>query len=1054
MNNSRTKYVFPLLPTRIFLLCTLFIALAGGLLFEKIKENEKNDTNQTLISVGHLKTSQIQSYLAERKSDAAVVSSYLSNLSEQYWLTQKGGSAPTDLKHLIESVVGAYKYRGLLLLDANADTRLNSSRSGTLTETGKAIALHAMREHAPATFQIYFGDPTTPDVPVLDTFVPVMNPDGTSAVGIVVLRAELNYLYQLLQDWPIKSGSAESLLVTRDGDNVLFLNELVFQKGAAAKLRIPLSADSSSPAWPAISALNGRYGLIEANDYRNERVLAYAIAVRDTPWSMVVKMDLKEAVSHSQRLLQVTKAIALAFVAFAGIAVWFWWRKDQTERLANQQLQESETRYRSLHESMMDAYLKVDMSGRLLEFNHAFQKMLGYPPEELSHMAYGNLMSANWRGGEAHYITEQVILYGQSPVHEMEFIRKNGTVFPVEIKSFLLRNEANQPEAIWSIVRDITERKQAEDTLHFHSEILRNLLEGIALIRATDGTIVYANLQFERMFRYGPGELLGAHVSTINAAGEKSQGEVASTIIAELERTGRWSGEVRNIRKDGTDLWCHANVSTFDHPQFGQVWVAVHEDITGRKRAEEEFQRFFNLSPDLACIASTNGYFLKINTAWQALLGYTEQELISSPFMNFVHPEDAEATTREVGRLRNGSTTFDFTNRYRCKDGSYRWLEWKATSAVDNTVIYATARDVTERLQTEEQLRKSAHEVADLYNHAPCGYHSLDKDGNIRLMNDTELSWLGYTRDELLGKFKWQDLLAPASRMTFKKAYMQFIHQGYIRDHEAEIVRKDGTTFIGLINASAIYDRNGNYVMSRSTVIDITERKKAKSQLQELSAHLQTVREEEKYNIAREIHDDLGGTLTALKIEAFRLEGDLSTNKAAAPLLKRVRSMSKLLDGAVNVTRRVITELRPTILDDLGLLAAIEWQAAQFQKHTGVKCRVNCVEDMARLSKRHSIALFRIFQETLTNVARHSGATRVEVEFHSNNEEVMLTISDNGHGIPKEHVVASTSFGLRGMRERIEQLGGKITFESPPKGGFVVAASLPLNADSQIEERI
>ncbi len=233
-------------------------------------------------------------------------------------------------------------------------------------------------------------------------------------------------------------------------------------------------------------------------------------------------------------------------------------------------------------------------------------------------------------------------------------------------------------------------------------------------------------------------------------------------------------------------------------------------------------------------------------------------------------------------------------------------------------------------------------------------------------------------------------------------------------------------------------------VVGMALATHFAEHRLAERQLHDLSAHLQYVREEEKASIAREIHDDLGGTLTAIKMETYWLARGLSTGGEAAPLLERIESMSQLLDNAVGVTRRVITELRPTILDDLGLLAAIEWQAAQFRKRTGIECRVNCIEDRGNLDRQRSIALFRIFQEALTNVARHSGASRVEVEFHHSDEEVMLWIGDNGCGMPGGHVFAPDSYGLRGMFERVGQLGGKIRFDNRPGGGLYVAVVLPL----------
>lgn len=480
MNNSQTFHSAYLRPTGIFFLCALLISLAGYALFESIKANEKNDTSQTLVSVGQLKVKQIQSYLAQRKGEAAVISSFLTAPSAQHWLAHQGGNAPDVLNHLAESVVKAYQYKGLLLLDAKANIRLNSGHSGILTEAGKAIALRAMRERFPASFQIYFGDPSIPDVPVLDTFVPVMSPDGTMAVGIVVLRSELNYLFQLLQALPIESETAESLLVTKDGRNVLFLNELRHQKDTALKLRIPLNTDPDSPAWPAISAVTGHFGLFEAHDYRNKRVLAYAIAVPDTPWSMVVKMDVGEAVAHSQRLLQIAVFIVAIFIAFAGTIVWQWWRKDQAEQLANKQLQESEIRYRRLHESMMDAFVMVDMSGRLLEFNHSYQEMLGYSAEELLRLTCADLTPEKWHRFEKRIIAEQVIPNGQSQVYEKEYIRKDGTVFPVELKFSLLINKNNQPEAMWAIVRDITERKRTEEALQQGADRIEMLLNSVA----------------------------------------------------------------------------------------------------------------------------------------------------------------------------------------------------------------------------------------------------------------------------------------------------------------------------------------------------------------------------------------------------------------------------------------------------------------------------------------------------------------------------------------------------------------------------------------------
>lgn len=235
-------------------------------------------------------------------------------------------------------------------------------------------------------------------------------------------------------------------------------------------------------------------------------------------------------------------------------------------------------------------------------------------------------------------------------------------------------------------------------------------------------------------------------------------------------------------------------------------------------------------------------------------------------------------------------------------------------------------------------------------------------------------------------------------------------------------------------------------VVGMTLATHFAERKRAENQMHDLSAHLQTVREQEKASIAREIHDDLGSTLTAMKMKAFQLRTSLSESKGAMPYLDHAESISQLINDASGITRRIITGLRPTILDDLGLLAALEWQAGQFQKLSGIECRVNCIGDKGNLDQPRSIALFRILQEALTNVTRHSGASRVEIEFHHSDEEVVMSVIDNGRGMAENRSDASTPYGILGMCERADHLGGNINFNTPPGGGFSVTVILPLPA--------
>jgi signal transduction histidine kinase len=212
-------------------------------------------------------------------------------------------------------------------------------------------------------------------------------------------------------------------------------------------------------------------------------------------------------------------------------------------------------------------------------------------------------------------------------------------------------------------------------------------------------------------------------------------------------------------------------------------------------------------------------------------------------------------------------------------------------------------------------------------------------------------------------------------------------------------------------------------------------------QLRALAARLQSAREEERTRIAREIHDELGQALTAIKIDLAALIRDLPGD--SGPQRQRSQSILKLLDEAIQSVRRIATELRPGILDDLGLVAAVEWAAEEFQARTGTTCELSLPGVDIALDPERATALFRILQETLTNVARHTNATRVDIRLAQENGDLILEVNDNGQGIGEEHPSESRSLGILGMRERALLLGGELTISGEPGKGTTVRVRIP-----------
>jgi signal transduction histidine kinase len=252
-----------------------------------------------------------------------------------------------------------------------------------------------------------------------------------------------------------------------------------------------------------------------------------------------------------------------------------------------------------------------------------------------------------------------------------------------------------------------------------------------------------------------------------------------------------------------------------------------------------------------------------------------------------------------------------------------------------------------------------------------------------------------------------------------------------------EVLKSKISVFVELYNKNAVLLR------------EIAERESAEQRLRAseenlraLAARLQSVREEERSRIAREIHDQLGQALTGLKMDLTWLGKKLPGGSRT--LMAKVKSMFRLIDDTIRSVRKIASLLRPEVLDQLGLAAAIGWQAKDFQMRTGIRCRVNLPGETISMEAERSTAVFRVFQELLTNVARHAKATRVEISLRAESSDLVLEVQDNGKGMSEAELQSPRSLGLLGMRERAMLFGGKIEFSSGDTRGTRVAVRMPL----------
>lgn len=734
-------------------------------------------------------------------------------------------------------------------------------------------------------------------------------------------------------------------------------------------------------------------------------------------------------------------------------------KRDLHRLRIQQELEDSREEISAVFLNAPDAIVVIDREGSIIKWNPESERLFGWKQEEVLNKYLADIVvppelrDAHRKGLQRYISMAESKIIGQTV--DIWAICKDGRHIDValRISPFTLNNKVY----FIGFIRDITEKKKTDKKLQqFNEELTSQVAEKTKEItdileRVTDGFIAldkefrytYANKKIGDLTHHDPAQLIGRNVWDV---------------FPDAVNTPTYAAFMKAMKDQ-------VYVSNTDHFEPLEIWQENHiypsvnglsvfiRDISEQKRAENEITRMRSLSetlidslPGVFYFYDETGKFIRWNKQFEKVTGYSSEEIAVMHPAQFFEGADKEHIINRIKQVFETGTG-DAESCFTTKDGRHIPYFFKAVRMEydGKTCLLGTGFDMTEKRKAEEDIKMSEQKYRLLFHSNPMPMWMLSlPDYKIIETNEATLRQYGYTREEFLALDIFK--LRPAEDEDKLKRYtnrnFRGIHYAGVWRHqkkEGAIIYVDITTYDTHYEGRAV-----RLVLG----IDVTEQHLAEERLKqsyesirELTDHLHNVREEERLHIAREIHDELGQLLTVLKMDVAWLNKKLSPDPGQ--IKDKITDLLLLIDTTVKTVRRIASELRPSLLDDLGLLAALEWHFDEFQKRSGIDGSCELPDQEIPLPDSLKIGLFRIFQESLTNVARHSGAKNVEVELQKNENRLILTIKDDGIGFDTGDNKRKT-LGLIGMRERAEVMGGEYCIEGEPGRGTTVRVSVPL----------
>jgi PAS domain S-box-containing protein len=737
--------------------------------------------------------------------------------------------------------------------------------------------------------------------------------------------------------------------------------------------------------------------------------------------------------------------------------------RDITER---KKIETAILREKELSEKIIDSlpgiFYFFDKKGKFLRWNKQVEEITGFTAEEISRMHPADFFESNIKQDVFGNIEK---VYNKGTSEAEGYLRcKDGSRIPFYFTGSLI--EYNGTACIIGTGINIAERKKAEKKLKEERLLLRTLIDNLP------DYIYVVDREYKHIINNKANvQLIGAETEeeTLGKTAYDYFGEeIAKSYIEDDEKVFKTHQPIINrqeklVTPNGEQRWLlTTKVPLIDARLQTSMIVGISRDITEHKKVQEEIERS---NKRFEMIARTTNdavweWDMKENYVWvnemhQRLYGRNMKDPAPSheEWKRRLHPDEREKILASLEKALQNPGRNSWIAEYRFLDGNN---EYK--SIYDRTYIVrdeqgkplrmlGSMMDITDRKKAEETLRLNEEKYRLLFSNSPLPMWVFELE-TLRFLdvNEAAIRHYGYSRDEFL-QMTIRDIRPAADIENMIKTSSE-INPNVRTAGTWRHFKKDGTIIEVEINSHDILYNNkkARLVLANDITDKLTAQRKiieTSEQLRQLSARLQDIREEERRHMAHEIHDELGQRLTVLKMDVSWLSRKMKIDDEAAR--EKIKGTLQLLDGTIKIVRKIATDLRPGILDDLGLIPALEWQSKEFEERSGIKVHFQSNISEIALPTMVSTGLFRIFQESLTNIGRHAEARSIVAHLKKDDKNLVLSVSDDGKGFDTSTLGSRKTLGIMGMKERALTFMGEFAIVSQNGAGTTITVKIPLD---------